>query len=61
MEAVAYRQQENRFNELRIGKVYLTRGMGFQPTDMPPQFGLAITNRLLHHHALSDPDSSSWA
>jgi hypothetical protein len=43
MEAVAYGQHANRFkNELRIGEVYLIRGLGFQPADMPPQLGLAI-------------------
>ncbi|KAM0836416.1 hypothetical protein ACQ4PT_062357 [Festuca glaucescens] len=43
MDAVAYGQQAYRFNsELRIGEVYVIRGVGFQMAELPPQSGLSI-------------------
>jgi hypothetical protein len=45
MEAVAYGQQAYRFNsEMRVGEIYLLRGIGFNTADMPPPFRLAIPN-----------------
>jgi hypothetical protein len=39
----AYGQHAYRFNsELRTRDVYLFRGVGFEPTEMPPQFRLTI-------------------
>jgi hypothetical protein len=43
MDAIAYGQQACQFNnELRIGEVYLIRGVGFQMAELPPQFGLDL-------------------
>jgi hypothetical protein len=45
MEAVAFGQQAYRFNsEMRVGEIYLFRGIGFNTADMPLPFRLAIPN-----------------
>uniref|UniRef100_A0ACD5U0P9 Uncharacterized protein n=1 Tax=Avena sativa TaxID=4498 RepID=A0ACD5U0P9_AVESA len=60
MDAIAYGQQAIRFNrELRVGEVYFFKYVGFEPTDMPSTFPLAIPTEyyvIMHarteiHHA----------
>ena len=52
MEAIAVRQQANRFNELQTGEVYYFRCMGFELADGRPPTALKIPREyylVLHH------------
>ena len=52
MEAIALRQQANRFNELQTGEVYYFRCVGFELADGRPPTALKIPREyylVLHH------------